>query len=102
MEHVRQYRILERWLNSVTQETYTFIADKMKADIDVVLTNLQAHLDNGVPDYAFALDYQLRQRLGQILQFYNLCKKSSTIENEMLSSLDIALEHMNVFRFDRT
>lgn len=41
----------------------------------------QAHLDNGVPDYAFALDYQLRQRLGQIPQFYNLCKKvSATIE----------------------
>ena len=41
----------------------------------------QSHMNNGVPDYAFALDCQLRQRLGQIPHFYNICKKiCATIE----------------------
>lgn len=35
-----------------------------------------AHLDgNGLPDYAFAADYELRKRLDSIPQFYQLSKK---------------------------
>lgn len=36
----------------------------------------QAHLDgNGLPDYAFAADYELRKKLDSIPQFYQLSKK---------------------------
>lgn len=35
------------------------------------------HMKNGIPDYAFALDYQLRYRLEQIPHFQGLCKKIS-------------------------
>ena len=39
------------------------------------------HMINGVPDYAFAMDYELRQRLNQIPHFRSICKKvSATIE----------------------
>ena len=49
-------------------------------------TQEQSHMQDGVPDYAFALDYQLRQRLGQIPHFYALCKKvSATIENRQIN-----------------
>lgn len=33
------------------------------------------HMDNGVPDYAFALDYELRRKLAKIPFFDNICQK---------------------------
>lgn len=40
-----------------------------------------AHLENGVPDYAFDLDYELRAKLMQIPHFHSICKKiTATIE----------------------
>lgn len=43
------------------------------------------HIDGGVPDYAFALDYELRQRLNQIPHFQSVCKKiSATIETRQI------------------
>lgn len=39
------------------------------------------HMNGSVPDYAFALDYELRRKLDQIPHFMNLCKKiTSTLE----------------------
>ena len=36
---------------------------------------LQAHMDgNGLPDYAFALDFELRKKLDAIPHFFNLCQ----------------------------
>lgn len=41
----------------------------------------QVHMANGVPDYAFAMDYELKKRLNQIPHFHSICKKiSATIE----------------------
>lgn len=34
-----------------------------------------SHTVNGVPDYAFAMDYELRQKLMQIPHFYSLARK---------------------------
>ena len=33
------------------------------------------HLDGGIPDYAFSLDYELRKKLDEIPHFRNLCAK---------------------------
>ena len=42
----------------------------------------QAHTIDGIPDYAFALDYELKKRLNQIPHFQSICKKiCSTIES---------------------
>lgn len=42
----------------------------------------QTHLEGGAPDYAFAMDYQLKKRLSQIPHFHSICKKiSATIES---------------------
>lgn len=43
------------------------------------------HMNGTVPDYAFALDYELRSRLDQIPHFHSLCKKiTSTIETRQM------------------
>lgn len=39
--------------------------------------NADSHLHHGVPDYAFALDYELRNKLMQIPHLYTLAKKFS-------------------------
>lgn len=35
----------------------------------------QQHMENGIPDYAFALDYELRKKLTQIPHFEGICRK---------------------------
>lgn len=35
----------------------------------------QAHMENGIPDYAFALDYELRAKILKIPHFYSISKK---------------------------
>lgn len=40
-----------------------------------------AHMESGIPDYAFDLDYELRAKLMQIPHFHAICKKiNATIE----------------------
>lgn len=40
-----------------------------------------AHMVGGIPDYAFALDYELRSKLMQIPHFHSICKKiNATLE----------------------
>ena len=51
MANVRSERVLEKWLSTTTNKAYTFIADKMESDIEVVLTDFeqtmaQIRLDN--------------------------------------------------------
>ena len=47
------------------------------------------HMNGSVPDYAFALDYELRRKLDQIPHFMNLCKKiTSTIETRQLQQIN--------------
>ena len=47
--------------------------------------NEAVHMDNGTPDYAFALDYELRHRLDMIPGFRNLCKRiCSTLETRQI------------------
>lgn len=47
------------------------------------------HMNGTVPDYAFALDYELRSRLDQIPHFYGLCRKiTSTIENRQMQIIN--------------
>lgn len=61
--------------------------------IDVSFSNYVAmrkreeslHMEDGVPDYAFDLDYELRRRMEQIPHFTGLCKKiSATIETRAI------------------
>lgn len=43
------------------------------------------HMENGMPDYAFALDYEIRYRLDKIPGFRSLCKRiCSTLETRQI------------------
>mgnify|MGYP005953417609 CR=1 FL=1 len=45
----------------------------------------QKHLEGGIPDYAYDLDYELRQKMTAIPHFERMCKAvSGTIENRQL------------------
>ena len=45
----------------------------------------QSHLEGGIPDYAYDLDYELRQKMTAIPHFERMCRAvSGTIENRML------------------
>lgn len=47
------------------------------------------HMNGSVPDYAFALDYELRAKLDQIPHFQSLCKKiTSTIETRTMQEIN--------------
>lgn len=47
------------------------------------------HMNGTVPDYAFALDYELRSRLDQIPHFHELCKKiASTSETRAMQIMN--------------
>ncbi len=55
---------------------------KRKREADV-------HMNGTVPDYAFALDYELRSKLDQIPHFHGLCKKiTATIENRQMQIIN--------------
>lgn len=50
-----------------------YVAQKARED--------SAHMTGGIPDYAFALDYELREKLNKIPHFNSLCKKiMATVE----------------------
>lgn len=55
----------------------------------------QQHMQNGVPDYAFALDYELRKKLMQIPHFDSICRKiTETLvarEIQLLNQLALAV-----------
>ena len=47
------------------------------------------HMNGTVPDYAFALDYELRSKLDAIPRFHSLCKKiTSTIESREIQIIN--------------
>ena len=54
-----------------------------------------SHMVNGVPDYAFALDYELRQKLMKVPHLYNLAKKYTATytahEIQMMNQQGIAV-----------
>lgn len=48
-----------------------------------------AHMKGSVPDYAFALDYELRAKLDQIPHFLSMCKKiTSTMETRAMQQIN--------------